>query len=238
MFSGDGTYNEAINGAAGRFRSGSCRAAGRACSRARSGFHAIPVAAAARAGRALDEGRTRSIGLGRVNGRRFCFSAGIGSTPKRCAGSTRAAATATAGGQETRSSRPRSSGSCFETRLRIASQLSVDGYGRAALVFVANGRPYTYAGAMPVMISADADFGGGLDFVAPREVSPRIAPGLAFRGIRGTLAADPRVIAGHDLDGFVVRCDRPLPLQADGEDLGDVTEAIFAAERGALDVLV
>ena len=35
------------------------------------------------------------------------------------------------------------------------------------------------------------------------------------------------VLAGHDLDRFVVRCDQPVPLQVDGEDLGDVTEAVF-----------
>ena len=56
--------------------------------------------------------------------------------------------------------------------------------------------------------------------------------------LRGTTADDPSVLAGHDLDALVVRCDRALPLQADGEDLGDVTEATFAAERGALTVLV
>jgi hypothetical protein len=33
-------------------------------------------------------------------------------------------------------------------------------------------------------------------------------------------------------------CDEPLPLEADGEDLGDVTEAVFQAERDAVDVLV
>ena len=31
---------------------------------------------------------------------------------------------------------------------------------------------------------------------------------------------------------------RPLPLQADGEDLGDVREAVFEAERDAVTVLV
>ncbi len=59
-----------------------------------------------------------------------------------------------------------------------------------------------------------------------------------MRLFRGTLADDPGVLAGHDLDSFRVRCDRPLPLQADGEDLGDVTEAVFEAERDALAVLV
>jgi hypothetical protein len=42
---------------------------------------------------------------------------------------------------------------------------------------------------------------------------------LAYRGIRGNLATDPRVLSAHDIDAFEVRCDRPLPLQTDGEDL-------------------
>jgi hypothetical protein len=33
-------------------------------------------------------------------------------------------------------------------------------------------------------------------------------------------------------------CDTPMPLQADGEDLGDVESAVFEAERGAVSVLV
>ena len=205
--------------------------------RVRAGRRRERVPAGARASRAtrspppsgsaeaLDRGRTISIGLGRVNGRRFCFSAGIGFDAEavrridqrgrdedgRRAGNAIFAATVV--------------GILFESRLRVPPQLTVEGFGRAACLFVANGRPYTYAGPMPVTIAEDADFGGGLDFAAPREVSPAAAPALAFRGFRGTLAGDPRVLAGHDLDGLEVRCDRPLPLQADGEDLGDVTEA-------------
>jgi hypothetical protein len=34
-----------------------------------------------------------------------------------------------------------------------------------------------------------------------------------------------------------VRCDRPLALQVDGEDLGDVGEAVFEAERDAISLL-
>ena len=49
---------------------------------------------------------------------------------------------------------------------------------------------------------------------------------------------DTRVLRGHDLDRIVVRCDRPLPLQSDGEDLGDVDEAVFEAKRDAISVLV
>jgi diacylglycerol kinase family enzyme len=54
---------------------------------------------------------------------------------------------------------------------------------------------------------------------------------------RGQLEAED-MVSGHDLDLIVVRCDRPMPLQADGEDLGDVTEAAFEALRDAVSVLV
>ena len=42
----------------------------------------------------------------------------------------------------------------------------------------------------------------------------------------------------HDTDRIVVRCDAPMPLQLDGEDLGDVEEVVFEAERDAVAVLV
>jgi diacylglycerol kinase family enzyme len=238
VFSGDGTYNEAINGAAGKVPFGFVPGGGASVFPRALGLPRDPVAAAARAGEALEAGRTISIGLGRVNDRRFCFSAGIGFDAEavrridrrgrdgdgRRAGNAIFAATVL--------------GILFERRLHLRPQLTVEGYGRAACLFVANGHPYTYAGPLAVTISEDADFRGGLDFAAPREISPSSAPALAYRGFRGTLATDPRVITGHDVDAFTVRCDWPLPLQADGEDLGDVTEASFTAERGALDVLI
>jgi diacylglycerol kinase family enzyme len=40
------------------------------------------------------------------------------------------------------------------------------------------------------------------------------------------------------MDEFEVECDIPLPLQVDGEDLGDVEEARFEAERDALRVIL
>ena len=42
----------------------------------------------------------------------------------------------------------------------------------------------------------------------------------------------------HDVDLVEIECDVPLPLQADGEDLGDVVSARFEAERDALTVVV
>ena len=42
----------------------------------------------------------------------------------------------------------------------------------------------------------------------------------------------------HDVERVVVRCDAPLPLQVDGEDLGDVEQAVFESEPSAVTALV
>lgn len=238
VFSGDGTYNEAINGAAGRLPFGFVPGGGASVFPRALGLPRDPMLAAIRALDALESGRTRSISLGRVNERLFCFSAGIGLDAEavrridrrgrdldgRRAGNAIFAATVV--------------GILIENRFRMRAQLEIDGFGRAAFVFVANGRPYTYLGPIPVTIAGDAEFVGGLDFVAPRELAPASLPGLALRGFRGRLDGDEQVLTGHDLDAFHVTCDVPLPLQADGEDLGDVTDVSFEADRGALTVLL
>ena len=60
----------------------------------------------------------------------------------------------------------------------------------------------------------------------------------ASRGARGAGLKEGRALAERDLDRIVVRCDRPLPLQVDGEDAGDIVEAEYEAERDAVTVLV
>ena len=81
-----------------------------------------------------------------------------------------------------------------------------------------------------------ASFEGGLDIVAPIEVRPRAVPRLATQALRGRPGADD-VLVGHDLDRIVIRCDVPLPVQVDGEDIGDTQEAEIVAVRDALTVL-
>ena len=57
--------------------------------------------------------------------------------------------------------------------------------------------------------------------------------------LRGRGADGARdVLHAHDLDRLLIRCDRPLPLEVDGEDLGDVTELLVEVEREALTVFV
>ena len=237
VYSGDGTYNEAVNGAAGRVPFGFVPGGGASVFPRALGLARQPVAAAASIASALREGRTRSIALGRVNGRLFLFSAGLGLDAE-------AVRKVDGRGRTEDGKRPGNlvyglmvARTLLEHRLRMEPQLEVDGHGRAAFLFVTNGHPYTYAGRVPFNLLREAEFELGLDFVAPREVVPRMVPRLVFEMFRGTSARDPAILAGHDLDSLSVRCDRPLPLQADGEDLGDVTEATFAAERDALTVL-
>lgn len=237
IFAGDGTYNEAINGAAGELPFGFVPGGGASVFPRALGLPRDPLEAAARILDALERGRSSSIALGRINGRRFCFTAGVGVDAEvvrrveergRDGTGRRGGAVAFFGC---------ALGALAATRFHIAPQLEVEGYGRAALVVVLNGKPYTYAGRLPIPLLAAADFGAGLDFVAPREITPWRVPGLTLRVLRGTVAGDGATLTGHDVDGLHILCDRPLPAQADGEDLGDLGEAVFECNRDALAVL-
>lgn len=74
VFSGDGGFNEALNGSDGRAPLGFVPGGGTSVLPRALGLPRDPVEAARR----LAQGRTRRISLGRVNGRRFGFAAGIG----------------------------------------------------------------------------------------------------------------------------------------------------------------
>src|SRR4029077_17698580 len=124
-----------------------------------------------------------------------------------------------------------------ERRARWEPQLEIEGVGLAAFVLVANCDPYSYAGSFPLHVSTDAQFEDGLDFAAPKRVRARDVPWFVTALVRG-VGEDPRVFRGHDLDRIVVHCDQPMPLQTDGEDLGDVEQAVFEARRSAVAVLV
>src|SRR5205807_1109935 len=77
VFSGDGGFNEALNGSDGRVPLGFIPGGGTSVLPRALGLPREPVAAARRLGEALAAGRTRRISLGRMNGRRFGFSCGV-----------------------------------------------------------------------------------------------------------------------------------------------------------------
>jgi diacylglycerol kinase family enzyme len=239
VFSGDGGINEVLNGAPPGVPLGFLPGGGANVLARALGLPRDPSAAAQRVAEALESGRTRTISVGRVNGRRFGFSAGIGLDAELVR-------RVDALGRRDDGKRPGDAAFVksavrlvAEQRLRFEPALEVEGRGRAAFALVANGDPYTYAGSIPIRVAPEARFELGLDLVAPKRVRAVTLPRLLRYVLTGRGQARSReLLYGHDLDRIEIACDRPLPLQADGEDLGDVEHAVFEAERGALAVLV
>ena len=226
VYGGDGLVNEALNGlpegkALGIIAGGHTNVLARALG--------VPVDPA----KAI---RERRISLGRVNGRRFGFSAGIGvdsetvrelETTKRADDGRRRGDLSYARVVTRRLARG------YEPRFEI------EGHGRAAMIFVSNDAVFTYAGSRAFRFSPAARFELGLDFVAPEQAGVTSSLRWAARLLAGKgLAGLPGVLHAHDVDLIRIVCDRPLPVEADGEDLGDLGEVVFEAEREAVSILV
>lgn len=236
VFSGDGGFNEVLNGIGDGVPIGFVPGGATSVLPRALGIPANPVAAAAQIADALRAGRSRRISVGRVNGRRFAFAAGIGIDAE----AVRRVDELGRGDDGRRPGDVVFALAVVRTltahRLLLEPALEVKGHGRAACAFVANGTPYTYASGVPIPIAPEAEFELGLDVVAPVRIGPISLPRLAFTLLTGR--ARRGVLYAHDQDRVEIVCDRPMPLQADGEDLGDVEEAVFEAERGAVAVLV
>ena len=237
VFSGDGTYNEALNGADGRIPFGFLPGGGTSVFARALGLPRDPVEAATTIAAAADEGRSRRISFGAVNGRRFCFSAGLGFDAE-------AVRRLDALGRDADGARPGDFSFAlmivrivFEHRARFDPVLEIEGFGRAAFLLVGNGDPYSYAGPVALHATPGARFEDGIAFAAPTRVRPLDVPRLISGLVRGS-GYGPEVLTGYDLDRLEVRCDRPLPLQVDGEDLGNVESAVFEARRDALSCLL
>ena len=232
VFSGDGGFNEVLNGARPETVLGFVPGGGTSVLPRVLGLPRDPVAAAGQ----LAVGRTRRIGLGRANDRRFSFAAGVGLDAELVRRMD-------ARGRRTDGKRPGDAVFAWtalktlaETRVRFDPVLEVEGNGRAAFALVANADPYTYLGRVPLRLPRGARLEGGLDLLAPRSLRLRSLPG-AVRYIATGRTRLP-LIELRDADRISIRCDGPMPLQLDGEDLGDVTEVAFEAERDAVTVLV
>jgi diacylglycerol kinase family enzyme len=233
VLSGDGGFNEVLNGVRAGVTVGFVPGGGTSVLPRALGLPRDPLAAA----RSIAVGRTRRISLGRVNGRRFAFSAGVGLDAElirlldergRDASGRRPGDLVFAWTALSALARHRGR---FEPMLEIADR------GEAAFALVGNANPYTYAGPIPLRLTPEASFEGGLDLVAPRDVKARTWPRFAAYAVRGRGQERARdVIYGHDLDRIEIRSREPQPLQVDGEDLGDVTEVVLEAERDAVTV--
>ena len=238
VFSGDGGFNEALNGLAAGVPIGFLPGGGTSVLSRALGLPADPVEAARQVGEAIEQRRTRRITVGTVNGRRFAFGAGIGLDAE-------AVRRVDAMGRTDEGKRPGDLAFALAIlRVLVAMRghmepaLEVKGFGRAAFAIVANGSPYTYAKRLPLPIAPEAQFELGLDLVAPVRVRRRSLVHTALSILTGHARNRGTVLYGHDLDRLEVVCDRPMPLHADGEDLGDVVEAVFETERAAVSVLL
>ena len=235
VFGGDGTFNEVLNGIDGATPLGLIPGGGTSVLPRALG---VPRGSAAAARRLAGSVRSRRIGLGRVNGRRFGFACGVGLD----------AEIVRAVDELGRRSDGRRPGNVVfawtgirtlaRHRYRLEPILDVTGNGRAAFALVSNGPSYSYAGRVALHASPTATFEGGLDLVAPVSVRARDIPRIARYAVgRSDRATARDLVFLHDADRIEIVCDRPLPLQADGEDLGDVEHAVFEAERDAVTVL-
>jgi diacylglycerol kinase family enzyme len=235
VFSGDGGYNEVLNGLDGSIPVGFVPGGGASVLPRALGLPRNPVAAAER----IVAGHERRIALGRVNGRRFGFSAGLGFDAELVRRVDSRGRTHERGRPGNLTFALAAVRMLIERRGRIEPTLEITGAGRVAFALVAKGDPYTYAGPVPLHIAPEARFELGLDLVAPRTVRPRTLPRLLVYAVTGRGQSRARdLVYRHDLDRLEISCDVPTALQADGEDLGDVERAVFEAERDAVTILV
>jgi diacylglycerol kinase family enzyme len=238
VFSGDGGFNEALNGLEADIPIGFLPGGGTSVLSRALGLPADPVRAARQIGEAIEQQRTRRITVGRVNGRRFAFGAGIGLDAEAVRRVDRM-------GRTDEGRRPGDLAFALAivralavTRGHMEPRLEIKGIGRAAFAIIANGTPYTYAKRIPLPIAPEAQFELGLDLVAPVRLRRRSLLNTATSVLTGRVQNRGAVLYGHDIDRLEIVCDEPMPLHADGEDLGDVEEVVIEAERNAVSVLV
>src|SRR6185437_1707282 len=113
---------------------------------------------------------------------------------------------------------------------------------RGVTTVVQNGAPYTYFNDHAVEIAEGAALDSGtLAGAVLRRATPL---GLAMVGLRGLVprmrTVEHRQIAGFaDVAQLTVRSSdgRPLPLQVDGDFLGEVDEARYSIKPSALTVV-
>jgi diacylglycerol kinase family enzyme len=241
-FGGDGTVNEAANGLVGSDTPLSCLPGGRANVYCRLlGVPTDVIDATEQLLGVAADWRPRRVDLGQVNGRHFLFSAGVGldaSVVQRVDAHPRLKARAGEWyyawtGVMT-----------FNRRyLRHPPRLEAElGQERVAGVtaIVQNAAPYTFFGGRPVHMGEGATLqSGDLAGVVLERANPIDIPAITWRILsqKARLSRHRRVRAFGGLPSLRVTSldDRALPLQVDGDYIGEVDQAVFGVvPRGLL----
>jgi diacylglycerol kinase family enzyme len=245
---GDGTVNEVTNGlltdgvhdkvpALGVVPAGSTNVFARAL-----GLPNNPIEATGALLDALRHGRRRPISLGRLEDRWFTFSAGVGFDAAIVAGVEKARAR---GKRSTHALYARVGiREFFRTdrrhpglHLELPDGTTVD---KLFYATVTNCDPWTFVGNRPLRPTPQASFDSGLDVYARR----RMGTVSAAYGLTQMMRSHPRTTTGwgarleHDLPGFVLRADEPMPVQVDGDLLEPREKMQFWSIRQALRVVI
>ena len=243
-FGGDGTVNEAANGLAGSDTPLCCLPGGRA--NVYCHMLGIPpdlVDATEHLLLMADDWRPRRADLGSVNDRRFLFSAGAGldaSVVERVDAHPRLKARLgewyyTWTGVQTFMRRYLVHPPRLEARVGEQTIAGVT-------VIVQNATPYTYFGNRPVEMGEGATLSSGdLAGVVLDRARPIDAPTIILRALSNRFKVS-RHRHVHPFSGvtrlrIVSGDDRPLPLQVDGDYIGDAHEAVFGIAPGGIAVV-
>jgi diacylglycerol kinase family enzyme len=250
VLGGDGTINEVVNGLLGPgpfdptradapalavVPGGSTNVFSRALGIARD-----PVVATSELLDALHAGRSRRIGLGRVDDRWFTFTAGLGID----ADTVRRVERARAKGKRSTPSRySRATVRALMAMDRRHPTVTFQHPGEEPetglfLGIAANTAPWTYFRSKPIVLTPDCSFDTGLDLTALRKMrlpsTLWAASGmLTDQGLRDTRST--RIY--RDLREFSLTAEEPLPLQVDGDYIGDSVGGTFRSIPGALRVI-
>jgi diacylglycerol kinase family enzyme len=244
-FGGDGTVNEVANGLAGSDTPMTCLPGGATSVLCKMlGIPGDIIDATEHLLRMADDWRPRRIDLGSANGRAFTYASGFGldaSIVKRIDRQPRLkqhrlrdiyfvyAAIETVLREYVRD----------PPRMEVHAGAAVDG---AISAIVQNGDAFTYLGDRPLALVPGAGLDSGtLAGLALRRARARDIPPVALRVLssRRTLVGYPQIVAFRDVEGLrLVSSDgRAIPLQVDGDHIGDVTEAVYEVRPGALAVV-
>lgn len=243
-FGGDGTVNEAANGLAGSDTPLSCLPGGRTNVYCRMlGIPTDVVDATENLLALADNWRPRRLDLGWVNERRFLFSAGVGldaSVVEQVDAHPHLKARLgewyyTWTGLRT-----------FTRRYLIHPPRLQAAVGNETVTgvttIVQNAAQYTYFGDRPVEMGEGATLDSGdLSGVVLRRARPIDVPTIIWRSLskRARVSRHRQVRAFTTLTEVSVRSldERRLPLQVDGDYIGEVEEAVFGVTPRGLAVV-
>jgi diacylglycerol kinase family enzyme len=243
-FGGDGTVNEAANGLAGSDTPLSCLPGGRTNVYCRMlGIPTDVVDATEHLLRIADDWRPRRVDLARVNERWFTFSAGVGldaSVVERVDRHPRLKARIGEWYYTTVAVQTFMRGYLIHPP-RLEAELGGERIAGVTAI-VQNASPYTFFGNRPVHIGEGADLDSGdLSGVVLQRASPIDIPTVIWRALsaRARMARHRKVHPFSGLESFRVRSldERPLPLQVDGDYIGEADEATFSVSPGGISVV-